>query len=58
MVIARLAQDGFEICGQAGMSEREIEASELLRQDALAGEKQGIGHFAEEQAEGKGRNGE
>jgi len=31
---------------------------ELGREDALAGKEQGVGHFAEEQAEGEGGRGE
>ena len=40
------------------MRELEVEFLELGGEDALAGEEQGIGHFAEEQAEGKGGSGE
>ena len=35
-----------------------VELLELGGEDALAGEEQGVGHFAEEQAEGEGWRGE
>ena len=40
-----------------GMLERVVEFLKLGRQDALAGEKQRVGHFTEDQAQGKRRRG-
>ena len=36
----------------------EVECLELGGEDALAGEEQGVGHFAEEEAKGEGGRGE
>jgi len=40
------------------MSELEVEFLELGGLDALAGEEQGVRHFAEDEAEGEGGSGE
>lgn len=40
------------------MLELIVEFLELGGEDALAGEEQGVGHFAEEQAQGEGGRGE
>ena len=50
--------DGGQRCGQVGMRELVVEFLELGWLDALTGEEQGVGHFAEEQAEGEGGRGE
>lgn len=40
------------------MREPIVEFVELGREDALAGEEQSVGHFAESEAEGESRSGE